>query len=110
MIRDAPITPAFAPEGLAAVKLPIQLWRGSQDDIVPDATNTALLRQLLPAPPDERVVDNGGHFSFLPPCSAALAGVAPEICVDPPGFDRIAFHRTFNAAVITYFAARLGSP
>jgi len=57
----------FAPEGLAAVRLPIQLWRASEDDIVDDASNTAPLRQLLPVKPDEQLVQGGGHFAFLAP-------------------------------------------
>jgi predicted dienelactone hydrolase len=35
---------------------------------------------------------------------------APEICRDPAGFDRAAFHREFNAAVVAFFRARLLTP
>jgi hypothetical protein len=36
-----------------------------------------------------------------------LERVAPEICRDPDGFDRTAFHREFNAAVVEFFEAKL---
>jgi hypothetical protein len=44
------------------------------------------------------------HFSFLAPC---LATAAPEICRDAPGFDRTAFHASFNRAVVEFFSRRL---
>ena len=49
------------------------------------------------------VVLNAGHFDFLAPCGAALASRAPEICASAVGFDRSAFHTSFNAAVLSFF-------
>jgi len=54
-------------------------------------------------------VPNAGHFAFLAPCTLALAAVAPEICYDPEGFDRAAFHREFNPAVVTFFNGKLSA-
>jgi hypothetical protein len=53
------------------------------------------------------VVRNAGHFAFLAPCTPALASIAPEICRDPMGFDRTAFHLKFNPAVAAFFYAKL---
>jgi predicted dienelactone hydrolase len=36
-----------------------------------------------------------------------LAAAAPEICTDAAGFDRAAFHRTFNAEVLAFFRKHL---
>ena len=85
VIAAPALAPAFQPAGLAAVKVPVQLWVGAQDDVVRDA---ALVRPLLPVPPDYHLVANGGHFAFLSPCSEILRRAAPEICSDPAGFDR----------------------
>jgi predicted dienelactone hydrolase len=93
----------FGPGSLNSVKIPIQLWRAANDDQVPDEWNTALLRSELPTSPEEHVVAGAGHFAFLPPCSQALAKQAPQICTDAPGFDRYAFHREFNRAVVVFF-------
>jgi predicted dienelactone hydrolase len=32
------------------------------------------------------------------------------VCQDAPGFDRQAFHREFNAAVVAFFKAKLAPP
>ena len=61
----------------------------------------------LPIKPEYHVVPNAGHFAFLAPCSAGLKSIAPDICRDPAGFDRAAFHREFNAAVVAFFKAKL---
>jgi predicted dienelactone hydrolase len=63
----------FGPGSLKDVEVPIQLWRASSDDQVPDAWNTAVIPQELPKPPGEHVVTGAGHYAFLPPCSEALA-------------------------------------
>jgi predicted dienelactone hydrolase len=39
---------------------------------------------------------------------ADIAAAVPRICTDEPaGFDRVAFHREFNAAVVKYFRGQL---
>ena len=49
-----------------------------------------------------------GHFAFLAPCSVELAAAIPRICtVTPAEFDRAAFHREFNAAVVRFFRGQL---
>lgn len=95
---------AFQPGGLAAVKVPVQLWVGERDEIVRDA---ALDRTLLPVPPDYHLVANGGHFAYLAPCSEILQRAAPAICADPKGFDRAAFLRGFHRSVIAFFQQQL---
>jgi hypothetical protein len=49
------------------------------------------------------------YFSdrLLAPCAAALAEAAPEICTDATGFDRLAFHRQFNADVLVFLRKHL---
>lgn len=98
----------FGPGSLKDVKVPIQLWRASKDGQVPDAWNTAVIRQELPRPPEEHVVNGAGHYVFLPPCNEALAKQVPQICTDDSNFDREAFHRDFNREVIAFFKRCLG--
>jgi predicted dienelactone hydrolase len=97
----------FGPDSLQHVSAPIQLWRASEDEQVPDEWNTAILRAELRSPPEEHVVAAAGHYAFLAPCSDSLARLAPEICSDGAGFDRAAFHRDFNADVVAFFRRTL---
>jgi len=87
-------------EGFDAVRVPVQLWSGSRDRTVPDATNTKRVRDGLGARVEAHVVAGAGHMSFLMPC--ALFG-PPALCRDEDGFDRVAFHRTMNADVRRFF-------
>jgi len=97
----------FGPGSLKAVRIPIQLWRASDDDQVPDAWNTALIRRELSRPAKEHVVARAGHYAFLPPCSETQARQAPQICSDDANFDRAMFHREFNRKVVAFFKTTL---
>jgi predicted dienelactone hydrolase len=94
---------AFAPDGLSQVRAPVQLWQGEADTAVPLATNTAVVRRLLPPGTEFHLVPAAGHVSFVTPCGAARPLMPEVICADPPGFDRKAFHKTFNKAVVGFF-------
>jgi predicted dienelactone hydrolase len=104
----------FKPNGLANVKIPVQLWEAQQDLIVEDSP--AIVGGLLPQPPEEHVIANAGHFSFVAPCdpgmkayfaAATARGEGEDICADAAGFDRAAFHQQFNAAVVAFFSKAL---
>jgi predicted dienelactone hydrolase/intracellular septation protein A len=98
----------FPRAGLAGVTAPVQLWQGEADQIAAQRSSFDLIRANLPAPPETHIVPLAGHFAFLPPCSRELTDMAPEVCRDAPGFDRAAFHRDFNAAIVAFFSKELG--
>jgi predicted dienelactone hydrolase len=98
----------FSPDGLKNVKVPVQLWRADDDVILPHPRYAEAVRLALPEAPDYHVVPHAGHFDFLVPCSSALASVAPAICTSAVGFDRAAFHASFDAAVLSFFSKTLG--
>jgi predicted dienelactone hydrolase len=94
----------FAPDGVSDVRVPVQLWAGTKDSTVPVATNAGLLQQMLGQRAEMHVVPGAAHLSFLMPCGL----LAPrQICEDPKGFDRAAFHKRFNADVVRFFKTRL---
>lgn len=65
----------------------------------------------MPAEPEYHVVQLAGHYDFLAPCSDAMALIAPAICSSKPGFDRAAFHDSFNDKVVRFFNATIsGDP
>ena len=97
----------FEPSGLSTVRVPVQLWVGAEDQTVPYETNAAVVRRLLPQPPDFHSVDGAVHLSFLAPCGP---DTPRPLCQDQAGFDRSAFHRDFNQAVIDFFRRHLPAP
>lgn len=97
----------FGREGLKHVTVPIQLWRAADDHILPNPDYAEAVRIALPSPPEYHVVENADHFDFLAPCSDLLRQFAPAICVSRPGFDRTAFHQTFNDEVVRFFEQTL---
>jgi len=96
----------LGPERLAAVSVPIQLWRAGSDEITPHPRAAEAIANALPARPEYIVVPDAGHFAFVE-CSVEMAKRAPAICRDAPGFDRAAFQEKFNSAVVGFFRARL---
>ena len=107
VLADLEFGRTFTLEGLKDVKVPIQLWASERggDGVLPEDNDA--IDENLPDKPDYRVVPNAGHFAFIVPCSPEAAKALPEICVDAGAFDRAAFHKEFNAAVVTFFRKHL---
>ena len=97
----------FGREGLKDITVPIQLWRAADDHILPNPDYAEAVRIALPNPPEYHVVENADHFDFLAPCTDLLRQFAPAICVSRPGFDRTAFHQTFNDELVRFFEQTL---
>ncbi len=95
-----------APEAFAQVTLPVQLWHGEQDNTVPYASNTQVIRNNLHNKAEFHLVPHAAHFSFLAPCG--LLTMLP-LCEDAEPFDRSAFHQQMNAEVIRFYNQQLKS-
>jgi predicted dienelactone hydrolase len=104
-----PLTLTFFPakDNFRNVVAPLQLWSSQNGGQGVTPEKVAAVASDLPLRPEFRVVPNSTHLSFLMPCRPAVAKVAGEPCVDPPGFDRTAFHDRFNAQVLTFFHQNL---
>ena len=98
-----PLSVFFTRTSFDDVRVPIQLWRSESggDGVTPETV--AAIADELPVKTTVHTVPNARHFAFLPPCPDEVARSAPEICTDPPGFDRQAFHQEFNAQVLEFF-------
>ena len=97
----------FTQDSLAAVWVPIQLWRAEDDLVLPHPWYAEAVRAALPKPLDYREVSKAGHFDFLAPCTPRFAAMASPLCSSQSGFDRVAFHREFNAAVVGFYRVAL---
>jgi predicted dienelactone hydrolase len=103
-----PLAIAFTADSFTAVKVPIQLWASERGGDGVEPRIVADVDKNLPAQHEYHVVPNSGHFAFLTPCSTALAQLRPELCVDAPGFDRIAFHKELNGQILAFLRKQLG--
>ncbi len=95
----------FDRRGLAAVRMPVQLWRADDDTILPAPFYAEAVREALPMKPEFHGVPGAGHFDFLAPCVEPSA--MPHLCQSASGFDREAFHERFNRDVVRFFSASL---
>lgn len=100
----------FGKAGLKGITAPVQLWKAADDEILPGDDYAQAVHRDLPRPHDYRVAAGARHFDFLTPCNAKPAPAVSAICASAPGFDRAAFHKTFNAAVARFFADQLVAP
>jgi predicted dienelactone hydrolase len=98
----------FTRDALKRVTVPVQVWRAGADDILPQPFYAQAVADALPSPPDYHVVPDALHLDFLSPCDAVKAQIVPVICHSLPGFDRAAFHRSFDEAVVRFFLRTLG--
>ncbi len=106
VLADTALNFMFTQEGLAGIQIPLLIWRSELGGGGVDPKNSALTANSLPGKPDIHVVP-AGHYAFLPPCSPQFAANLPRFCTDPPGFDRTAFHRDFDASIVRFFREHL---
>jgi predicted dienelactone hydrolase len=106
----APLGLVFGPSGLAHVDRPVFLYYGQHDQVLPPRYNALHVAPLIRTLAGIRSVPAAGHYVFLSPCSPQLTKEAPELCVDPPGVDRVAVHRQVDADALAFFRKTLGAP
>ncbi|HEY6815753.1 MAG TPA: prolyl oligopeptidase family serine peptidase [Croceibacterium sp.] len=99
---------AFDRAGLSPVRVPVQLWRADDDQILPAPDYADAVAAALPRPAEFHAMPDAGHFDFLAPCRDP--STAPDLCGSAAGFDRVAFHDRFNAEIVRFFSAELAAP
>jgi predicted dienelactone hydrolase len=107
VIIDPGFTFLFGPDDLKGVSVPVQLWSSEHGGGGVTLQSVAAVRDKLRSSPDYRVAANAGHFAFLAPCSPGQTKANPRVCVDAPGFDRVAFHQALNAEVLAFLRKHL---
>ena len=109
IIVDPFPTFVFPAESLKDVTVPVQLWSSDPEqngDGLSGCCATAV-EDRLGSEPDYHLVKGAKHFSFLAVCTLKEKEMA-TVCTDPPGFDRVAFHKQFHAEAIAFFRKHLG--
>ncbi|NKJ04230.1 MULTISPECIES: dienelactone hydrolase [unclassified Rhizobium] len=98
---------SFDPSSLSKIKIPVELWGGSEDHVVPFESNVGYLQRYLPRVIAVHDVRDARHYSFLKPCSKAAGALNLEICLDQPGFDRASFQESLNQELVRFFRSEL---
>jgi predicted dienelactone hydrolase len=98
----------FGQDGLKGIKVPLQLWKASDDEVLPGDDYAEFVHRNLKRPHDYHVVQGARHFDFLTPCTNTKG--VEILCASAPGFDRLAFHKAFNADVTRFFTDQLVAP
>lgn len=96
-----PLATMFDAAGLAAVRLPVQLYRPQDDVYMKSGANALALAGNLPLSPQMSMVP-GRHFVFIDPCPEVIAAEAAMICRDEPGIDRLALHRQLESEITAF--------
>ena len=101
-----PLAIFFTAQAVAPIKMPVQLWASELGGDGVFLRDVAPLDTNLTAPHEYHIVRNAGHFAFFL-CPPALVQTAADLCTDPSGFDRAAFHKEFNAAAVKFLQDNL---
>jgi len=102
-----PLAVMFTADSLSAVRVPVQLWQSERGGDGVSPASIAAVNRNLPVEHEYHIVPNAAHFAFLAPCPPSLATKRPELCTDAPGFNRVAFHKQFDADVVRFFQTQL---
>jgi len=105
LVLLAPAAVWFKEEGaLSTVGIPILMLVGEKDEYTPFDVHGRLILDRVPdaSKVQYRIIENGGHFSFLSPFPESMASAAFAPSQDPPGFDRARFHKDMNAEILDF--------
>ncbi|WP_420970883.1 alpha/beta hydrolase family protein [Bradyrhizobium sp. B120] len=98
--------PAFTPESLGAISIPVAIVAGSADEITPPASGAEALGKAIPHA-TLKLFPYAGHFVFFDTCTAVGRLVIGAVCRDPDGVDRDAVHAETIGLALDFFTANL---
>ena len=104
----APLSLIFDEHGFERVHVPIFLYYGENDRVLPPEANAKHIRPLIRTLAGAKEIATADHWVFLPPCSPALAKEIERMCRDPAGVDRAAVHAQIDADALAFFRKALG--
>lgn len=98
--------PAFRPESLQNISIPVEIVAGDADAIVPVATSARFFVQHI-RNAKLNLLPGIGHYTFLAVCGDLGRKVRPDLCVDASGVDRDLVHTEVATMALEFFAANL---
>lgn len=104
----APLSLIFDDHGFDHVRIPVYLYYGQNDQVLPPEANAKHIQPLIKTLAGVKEVPHADHWVFLPPCSAELQKEIPSMCTDPAGVDRAKVHAQIDADALAFFRRTLG--
>jgi predicted dienelactone hydrolase len=100
--------PAFAPETLEKISVPVEIVAGAADPIVPVSSSASYLANNIPHAQLTLYPGGVGHYTFLGTCTAHGKAVLPSaLCHDASGVDRAAIHEETAQKAVDFFNQQL---
>ena len=99
--------PAFLPESLERIDIPVAIVAGAADAMVP--VGSSARSDAAHIPHAELTIFSGdvGHYVFLAECTEAGRATLPALCLDAPNVDRDAIHAKTTDLGEAFFARHL---
>jgi predicted dienelactone hydrolase len=107
VLADPAFTFLLGEAELKGVILPVQFWSSELGGAAGTAQSVAQIARWLPGKSDFHLVAHADNWAFVAPCNSEQVKEQPRLCNDTPSFDRAAFHREFNTAVLAFFRDKL---
>ena len=98
---------AFIRESLRQIKTPVAIVTGTDDRIVPIASNAQLLAKAIPRASLMLLPGGVGHYTFLARCTEAGRRAQPQLCADANGVDRNTIHQRTADHAVQFFDSTL---
>ncbi|RAO77063.1 alpha/beta hydrolase family protein [Dyella jiangningensis] len=103
----APLSLIFDEHSFDDVHIPVYLYYGQNDHVLPPEANARHIQPLIPTLAGVKEIPKADHWVFLPPCSDELKKEIPAMCRDPQGVDRAKAHAQINADALAFFRKTL---
>lgn len=90
--------------GLRQMPIPAYITVGAQDTQTPPGPNAEFAAKYIPNVEFAIIPGPVGHEIFVNECNAEGRDEFPEACIDGPGVDRAAIHKSVGDAAIRFFS------
>lgn len=101
------VGPAFTPQDLAPVRIPVEIVAGAADNIVPVSSNAEYFAAHIHGA-HLRVLPGGvSHYTFLDTCTSQGRKTIHPYCDDAPSVDRESVHTEVAAMALHFFKSHL---
>ena len=98
--------PAFEPDSLEKITIPVEIVAGAADTTVPVNTSAKFFATHIHGS-KLTLFPGVGHFTFLATCASLGKRVRADICTDAAGIDRDAIHAQTEALASRFFSDHL---